>query len=148
MFQKIVVGMDGSPQSEHALNLACDLAKKYDSEIHVVHTPQPQTVAFAMGAVAGYHAVTTMPSHDEVALACEKIVKSAEAVAEKNNLTISQAHTELGDPADQIIACAEGCGADLIVTGRRGLGSVGSLLQGSTSQRVNHLATCACLSVV
>lgn len=148
MFQKIVVGIDGSAQSEHALNLACDLAQKYSSEVHLVHTPQPHTVAFAMGAVAGYHAVTTMPSHDEVNLACEKVVKTAEAIAAKNNLTITQTHTELGEPADRIIACAENCGADLIITGRRGLGGVGSLLQGSTSQRVNHLAKCACLSVV
>ncbi len=66
MFKRIVVGFDGSPESEHALRLACDLAQKYDSEIHLVHTPQPQTVAFAMGAVAGYHAVTTMPSSEEV----------------------------------------------------------------------------------
>ncbi len=148
MFKRIVVGFDGSPESEHALRLACDLAQKYDSEIHLVHTPQPQTVAFAMGAVAGYHAVTTMPSSEEVKKACDKIVNSAKTIAQQNNIKITQAHTELGDPADQIIACAEGCGADLIVTGRRGLGSIGSLLQGSTTQSVNHLAKCACLSIV
>ncbi len=148
MFEKIVVGVDGSPESEHAFSLACDLAQKYNSELHLVHTPQPQTVAFAMGAVAGYHAATTMPSSEEIKMACDKIVSSAEAIAEKNNQKITQTHLERGDPADQIIACAKGCGADLIITGRRGLGSVGSLLQGSTSQRVNHLAKCACMSVV
>lgn len=148
MFEKIVVGLDGSPQSEHAFRLACDLAQKYDSELHVVHTPQPQTVAFAMGAVAGYHAVTTMPSSDEVQEASDKIVNSAREIAQEYGREITQAHTDLGEPADQIIARAEGCGADLIITGRRGLGSIGSLLQGSTSLRVNHLAKCACLSVV
>lgn len=148
MFEKIVVGVDGSPQSEHALRLACDLAQKYNSELHLVHTPQPQTVAFAMGAVAGYHAAMAMPSAEEVNAACEKVVSSAQAIAEKYNQKFAQTHTEPGDPADHIIACAEGCGADLIITGRRGLGSVSSLLQGSTSQRVNHLAKCACLSVV
>lgn len=66
MFSKIVVGIDGSQTSENAVRLACDLAQKYASELHLVHTPQPQTVAFAMGAVAGYHAVTTMPSEQEV----------------------------------------------------------------------------------
>ncbi|ASJ76182.1 universal stress protein [Granulosicoccus antarcticus] len=148
MFEKIVVGIDGSPQSEHALRMACDLAQKYSSELHLVHTPQPQTVAFAMGAVAGYHAAMAMPSLEEVEVACEKIVSSAKAIAEECNQKITQTHTEPGDPADHIIACAESCGADLIITGRRGLGSIGSLLQGSTSQRVNHLAKCACLSVV
>lgn len=148
MFQKIVVGLDGSETSETALRLACDLAQKYDSEIHLVHTPEAKTVAFALGAVAGYHAATTMPSDTEVKEAAEKILNSGKAIAEDCNRVVTQTHMERGNPAEEIIACAKGCGADLIVTGRRGLGSVGSLVQGSTSQRVNHLANCACLSVV
>jgi nucleotide-binding universal stress UspA family protein len=148
MFKKIVVGIDGSETSENALRLACDLAQKYHSKIHLVHTPQPNTVAFALGATAGYHAATTMPSYDEVQKAGEKILNSAKAVAKDCGQVIAQTHMERGDPADQIIACAELCGADLIVTGRRGLGSVGSIVLGSTTQRVNHLAKCACLSVV
>ena len=147
MFKKIVAGLDGSEASEKAFALACDLAQKYDSEIHLVHTPQPQTVAFALGAVAGYHAVTTMPSSDDVNASCEKIRSQGQAIADKYNREITQSHMDRGDPAEQLVACAEGCGADLIVTGRRGLGSVGSLVQGSTTQRVNHLAKCACLSV-
>ena len=148
MFNKIVVGFDGSDASEKSFELACDLAQKYNSEIHVVHTPQPHTVAFAMGAVAGYHAVSTMPSAEEVKASCDKVLSQCESIASKYNQKIAQSHTQRGDPADQIIACAEECGADLIITGRRGLGSVGSLLLGSTTQRVNHLAKCACLSVV
>ena len=147
MFNKIVAGLDGSEASHKAFELACDLAVKYNSEIHLVHTPQPHTVAFAMGAVAGYHAVTTMPSSDEIDKACDKIKNEGQAIADKYNLTIAQAHMERGDPAEQLVACAEACGADLIVTGRRGLGGVSSLVQGSTTQRVNHFAKCACLSV-
>lgn len=148
MFEKIVVGFDGSEMSEHALRLACQLAEKCGSEIHLVHTPQPHTVAFAMGAVAGYHAATTMPSAEEVQQAADKILDAGKAIAKEHNQTIKQTYSESGDPADHIVACAEGCGADLIVTGRRGLGAVGSLLQGSTSLRVNHLAKCPSLTVV
>ena len=53
MFTKIVVGFDGSDSAERVLRLACDISKKNKSEVHLVHTPQPQTVAFAMGAMAG-----------------------------------------------------------------------------------------------
>lgn len=148
MFEKIVVGFDGSETSEHALRLACELAQKCNSEIHLVHTPQPQTVAFAMGAVAGYHAATTMPSPEEVRKASEKIVNSGKAIAKEYGQDIKHSYTESGDPADAIVACAEGCSADLIVTGRRGLGAIGSLVQGSTSLRVNHLAKCPSLSVI
>ena len=148
MFNKIVVGFDGSEMSERALRLACEVARKFKSEIHLVHTPEPHTVAFAMGAVAGYHAVTTMPSADEVKKASDKVVQKAQAIAKEYDQTIQQAHVERGEPADEIVACAEKCGADLIVTGRRGLGAVGSLVQGSTSLRVNHLAKCASMSVL
>lgn len=148
MFKKIVVGIDGSKTSENALRLACDLAKKYKSEIYLVHSPQPQTVAFALGAVAGYHTATTMPSHEEVVSAAEKVLDSAKSIAAEYGQEITKSRMELGDAADEIIACAEECGADLIVTGRRGLGSVSSLVMGSTTQRVNHLAKCACLSIV
>lgn len=148
MFQKIVVGLDGSEASENALRMACDLARKYGSDVHLVHTPQPQTVAFALGAVAGYHTATTMPSADEVRTAGEKILSEGRAVADSCNQAIAETHLEAGDPADNIINYAKACGADLIVTGRRGLGSLGALVQGSTTQRVNHKAECACLSVV
>jgi nucleotide-binding universal stress UspA family protein len=101
-----------------------------------------------MGAVVGYQAATTHPASEDVENVRDRIMNSAQAIAQKNNIKITQTYTEHGNPADQIIACAEGCGADLIVTGRRGLSSIGSLLQGSTTQQVNHLAKCACLSVV
>ena len=147
MIKTIVVGLDGSETSNNALILASDLANKYAANLHLVHAPQPQTVAFAMGAVAGYHAVTTMPSAEEVKEAADRIIEAGIAVAAEHHQTVTHTHVAHGDPADEIVSYAEGCGADLIVTGRRGLGSVGALIQGSTSQRINHLAKCACLSV-
>lgn len=148
MFKNIVVGIDGSESSENALRLACDLAQKYDSEIHLVHTPEPQTVAFATGAIAGYHAVTTMPSDEEVKVAADKIINTGKAIAEECNQTVANTFAERGNPAEKIVEYAENCSADLIVTGRRGLGNIGSLILGSTSLDVNHKANCACLSVV
>jgi len=147
MFGKIVVGLDGSDPSETALRLACDLAQKYNSEIHLIHTPQPQTVAFAMGAVAGYQAVSTMPSDEEVKEAADIILNSGKAIAKTYDVTVAEALMRRGNPVDEIVGCADDCGADLIVTGRRGLGGIGSLIQGSTTQGVNHKAKCACLSV-
>lgn len=148
MFEKIVVGLDGSEMSDNALRMACKLAVTYGSEIHVVHTPQPDTVAFALGAVAGYHAATSMPSPQEVTEAAEKIIESAKAIASEHGQSVASSSIERGEPAHMIVEFAEKCGADLIVTGRRGLGTVGALIQGSTSQHVNHHAKCATLSVV
>ncbi len=148
MFKNIVVGIDGSESSTTALRQACDLAQKYGSKIHLVHTPHPQTVAFALGAAPGYHVATTMPSSEEVEAACEEILSAAKAIAREYDQKITKTYTERGDTAKCIIACADHCEADLIVTGRRGLSNVGSLVLGSTTLKVNHLAKCACMSVV
>ncbi|NKB27933.1 MAG: universal stress protein [Rhodobacteraceae bacterium] len=148
MFKNVVVGIDGSESSENGLRLAFDLAQKYGSEIHLVHTPQPHTVAFALGAVSGYHAATTMPSAEEVQKAGDRILDEGKAIAQELGQTIKHTYMKRGDPADEIIACANNCNADLIVTGRRGLGSVGALVHGSTSLKVSHNAKCACLTVV
>ncbi len=148
MFNKIVVGIDGSETSENALKAAFEMASKFGSELHLIHTPQPKTVDFAMGAVAGYHTVTTMPAPEEVEKAGIKILDSGKDIAKKHGQTIHQTYLGAGDPASEITDCAEKCGADLIVTGRRGLGNLSALIQGSTSLKINHIAKCACLSVI
>ncbi|WP_300037817.1 universal stress protein [uncultured Roseobacter sp.] len=147
MFTRIVVGLDGSEQSDRALGVACDLAQKYGSEIHLVHTPKAETVAFALGAVAGYHAATTMPAPEKVKEAAEKVLASAQENVVGQDLAAEQLHIGATDPADDLVACAEACGADLIVTGRRGLGAVAGTLLGSTSQKISHDAKCAHLTV-
>jgi len=148
MFETIVVGFDGSELAVKALETALDLAKLTGAQVHVVYAPQPHTVAFAMGAVAGYHAVTTMPQPAELELANAAVVAAAEGVAQTKDATIEVIKIMTGDPGDELVRYADMCDADLIVTGRRGLGALGALMQGSTSLRVNHTARCASLSVI
>ncbi len=45
-----------------------------------------------------------------------------------------------GDPASEIISAAGRSGADLIVVGRRGMGSVSRLIFGSVAQKIVQLA--------
>lgn len=148
MFETIVVGLDGSEPSDRAMGVACELAGKFGARVILVHTPQPQTVAFALGATMSYHAVTTMPTEVEVKQAADKIVDAGKAIAEAKGIEIAESHVDRGDPAEQIVKCAERVGADLIVTGRRGLGNLQALVQGSTTQRIGKLSNCSCLSVV
>ena len=148
MFTKIVVGIDGSDTSRNAVRAACDLTKHYGAELHLVHTPQPDTVAFALGAMAEYNMAMTMPSGEDVKEAAEAVLKTSKDLADSQGVSVAQTHITSGEPADEIVGYADEIGAELIVTGRRGLGSVGALIQGSTSLRISHLAKCACLSVV
>ncbi len=148
MFKHIVVGFDGSEHSENALRIACDIAAKYGAEVHVSHTPKHETVSFALGAVAGYHVATTQPKPEDIKAATEKIFAQASTVASACGNTNIVTHQGNGDPAHDTLKCADDCGADLIVTGRRGLGNLGALMMGSTSQHIAHHAKCACMTVM
>ncbi len=52
MFSNIVVAVDGSAPAKNAIQVACDIAKHYNSKIHLVHTPQVDTFAIAVGTSA------------------------------------------------------------------------------------------------
>lgn len=143
MFKKIVVGLDGSKASETGLRLACDLAQKYKAKMHLIYTSQIETVAYAM-ASGGAAIPPVQTQLDAVGI---RLLEKGEIITKECGLKSVETHLAHGNSADQILLCAEECNADLIVTGRRGLGSVASILIGSTSQRISHLAKCAYLSV-
>ncbi|MFK7880339.1 universal stress protein [Roseobacter sp.] len=148
MFKTITVGFDGSRPSENALRLACDMASKYDSDVHVLHTPKPETVAFAMGAVAGYHVATTMPSSEDVAKSAQKLLDQAKEIAADSGQPNIVTEVGDGDAAESLLEHAKAVNSDLIVTGRRGLGNLSALVLGSTSQRVGRMASCAHMTVM
>ncbi len=145
MFKKIVVGLDGSKASEAGLRLACDMAQKYEAKLHLVHTPQMEAVAYAAMAPC---MVTVTPVQNELDAAGERVLEAGEAMAKDCGLSAVETHLTHGNAADGVLECAEKYGADLIITGRRGLGRVACLLLGSTSQRISHLSKCAYMSVV
>lgn len=147
MFDTILVGVDGSDASDKAVRMACDLAQKYGSELHLQHSPQPETAAYASASIAGFATVADMPTIEELDKAGEEVLAAATALAKASGHENATTHLLRGDPADQLIECAAMVGADLIVTGRRGLGNLAGMVLGSTSQRISHHAKCAYLTV-
>jgi nucleotide-binding universal stress UspA family protein len=55
--------------------------------------------------------------------------------------------TEQGDPANAIVEHCKASDVDLIVKGRRRLGTLASLAMGSVSNKVAHAADSACMIV-
>ena len=143
MFEKIVVGVDGSEQSTSALVTACDIATKYGSKLYLVHSPELETTGIAVGSGA----VEIKPEPDVIAAAGEKVMTAAKDKATEAGCPPTQCVVGNENPAVEILKCAEEIDANLIVLGRRGLGSITSLLLGSVSQQVSHEAKCACMTV-
>lgn len=143
MFKNIVVAVDGSDHAKIALNIACDLSRTYEGAVHIVHAPFVETVAYATGSGV----VEIAPSHDEVMKAGREVMEDAVARCKTMDIAPKTKTVKTGDTKAVILGVVEDTGADLVVMGRRGLGSIGSLILGSTSLRVAHDAPCAVLTV-
>jgi nucleotide-binding universal stress UspA family protein len=145
MLRKILVAVDGSEYSKKALELACELAGKFDGSIHIVHVPQGSAADRVM--VLGGASVMIHAGREEIEKAGRTLIDAAkEFAADKLPGKVT---TELrgGDPADQIVKTAEEHASDCIVLGNRGLGDFGGLLLGSVSHKVSHSAPCTCITV-
>ena len=143
MFKTIIAAIDGSDPSKHALTTACELAKTFDADLHLVHTPQIDTTMVAVG----YSVVELPLTTQMIEEAGKAVMEAAVAQAKDVGVTVTSTHTLSGDPTDQILNTAKLNDADLIVMGRRGLGSVASVFLGSVSQKVSHGAECSVLTV-
>jgi nucleotide-binding universal stress UspA family protein len=143
MFSNIVVAVDQSEHAMRALAAACNLAKHYDSKLHLLHSPQlaPQALAVGAGAYVAY------ATPEEVAAAGAAVMAVAVKQAETMGITPASQNIGEGAAAEDTIALADKLSADLIVVGRRGLGGFGSMMLGSTSLKIAHLAPCAILTV-
>jgi len=145
MLKNILVPIDGSEYSQKALEFACELADKFDGNLHLVHVPQGSAADRVM--VLGGAAVMLHAGRNEIEAAGRSLMEAARQAAE--DCAPGRVTTELraGDPADEIVKSAKDTSADCIVIGSRGLGDFGGLLLGSVSHKVNHTAPCTCITV-
>ncbi|WP_370400517.1 universal stress protein [Sulfitobacter sp. JB4-11] len=147
MISSIVVGFDGSEAAERALRMGCELSQKFGSRIEVSHTPLDETVTFAAEAISGFYVGPSAAQEQLLREAAEEMGARAKAVAAKAGVPDIEVHIGHGDPVEAVLGRAKTANADLIVTGRRGLGSVTGLFLGSTSQSISKKAICACMTV-
>ena len=131
--KRIVVGVDGSPSSVHALEWAIHQAELTGDVIEAGH-------AWHFPSIYGMP-VADVP--DFAGLAAEILDKS---IAEARNATDQNVPVEIrpvvveGNPAQALLDMAKG--ADLLVVGSRGHGGFTGALLGSVSQHVVHHAPC------
>lgn len=136
---RIVVGVDGGANSRRALGLAMNLAEESGGEVVVVHSWE---IPFAYDPVAltasGWQPQEELFEEQSEKLVAELVADVVDERREDSDVTISVVRTK-SSPADALLEAATG--ADAIVVGSRGRGSVRGLLLGSVSQTVLHHAT-------
>jgi nucleotide-binding universal stress UspA family protein len=136
----ILLAVDGSEEASAAARTAVELAERTDSELHVVHVGEVRPVSHPERR--GYHARYEQLQEETRRLLEEQVdeVKSAGG-------TVSRAHLRMGRPDEEIVLLGEEIGADLIVTGSRGLGGMRRALMGSASDSIVRHAHCPVLVV-
>jgi nucleotide-binding universal stress UspA family protein len=147
MITSIVVGIDGSDAADRALRMACGIAKQFGAALQIIHTPRDETVVYAAEAISGFYVGPNVAHQQLLREAAEKLGEKARAIALQEGLESVEVHIGHGDPARDVLDRAEAVGAELVVTGRRGLGNLGALVLGSTSHQISKNAKCACLTV-
>jgi nucleotide-binding universal stress UspA family protein len=176
MMQRVLVALDGSDHARRALELACEVAEKFDAELLAVHvvSRKPLSDDERRMAAVEFHAEITRGFDPTVLIDArsdsrllgqrlaeqaaetgrrfrwamgERMLADAGAIAREVGVGTVRPHLAEGDPADVILHLVGSECVDLVVMGRRGLGDLTGLLLGSVSHKVTHLADCACLTV-
>jgi nucleotide-binding universal stress UspA family protein len=174
MFQTIVAATDGSEHAHKAMDLASDLATKYEARLILVHVlqqadiPEPVRRLLEVEHMAeprpserpptGDYSVmlaSTMDRGSQASLALRRvfdawgkqILEAAESRARERGVRDVITVLQEGDPVDRILECAEREGADLLVVGSRGLSDLKGLFLGSVSHKLSQLARCTCITV-
>ena len=137
MFERIVVGTDGSDTAAEAVNQAIQLAKMSGAKLDIVSAFEPvgQSRLREEGSeIPGDVAYAVGPRED-----VNTILEAAAGPALKEDLEV-ETHSREGDPADAILDVAEEIKADLIVVGNKGMTGARRFLLGSVPNKISHHA--------
>ena len=125
----IVIATDGSPQAREAVEYGLELAASENAKAVLLQVmPPTDWTRLDRGA-------SLKPLAEEMRLRdAPALVEAAELAAERGVPFTTE--VVAGRPADEIVTFADSIGADLIVIGSRGRGSMAGVLLGSVSRDV------------
>lgn len=130
MFDTVVVATDGSDSVGRAVQIAIDLAARFDAAVHALYVIDDDEVGSSPEAVRE-DLRDVLDERGSQAL--EDIVDLAEERDDELDVT---AEVREGRPADEIIEYARSIDAGVVVTGTRGRHGENRFLIGSVAERV------------
>ncbi|MGH2957946.1 MAG: universal stress protein [Solirubrobacterales bacterium] len=139
MFDRIVVGTDGSETAGEAVREAIELAKMSKGKLEIVsaYEPVPQDrLKQETEGISGDVSHIVNPRED-----VQLILDKAAAEAKKAKVDVVT-HPREGDPADAILDVAEENNADLVVVGNKGMTGARRFLLGSVPNKISHHSPC------
>lgn len=175
MIKTIVVPTDGSDHAMKAVDLAADIAGKYNARLVLLHvllreaTPgqlrdllsgtnvpkdvldeleQLENMPIEAAAMGGMNAPVFVPAPPDLLKKIGDLIgEKAKNAAQGHGISDVELCVADGRPSEQILELADREKADMIVMGNRGFGDLKGLLLGSVSHKVSHLSKCTCVTV-
>ncbi|OGL39435.1 MAG: hypothetical protein A2043_06030 [Candidatus Schekmanbacteria bacterium GWA2_38_9] len=139
MFKKILIANDGSDGAKHALQVAIDLSKKYNADLHSISVEEgvPHYAA-TIGEVEEFKQETNNYFR--------KVNEEAVEMAKKEGVKL---HTKVlpGHEVETVINYAKDGKFDLLVIGFMGHSKIFGRVWGSTSQNITKLSPCTVIVV-
>lgn len=135
MSKPVIVGVDGSESSNHAVVWAANTAQLTGSDLVVVGVYEPQVGGYAASSLAytgDLVAILKQAAEDTVAAAVQLARTTAPSVQVSGRVVA-------GTPTS--VLTHESAGAAMVVVGSRGLGAIRGLIAGSVSTGVAAHAT-------
>ncbi|WP_066418056.1 universal stress protein [Halorubrum aethiopicum] len=130
MFDTIVVATDGSDSVGRAVDVAIDVAARFDAAVHALYVLDTGEVESSPDEVRD-DLRDALDDHGERALAA--VVESG---AERDDGLDVVTEVREGRPAREIVSYADEIDADLVVTGTRGRHGENRFLIGSVAENV------------
>jgi nucleotide-binding universal stress UspA family protein len=146
MIKNIIVATDGSAAANRAVDLAADMAAKYECSLTILNVVRDMQLPPELVKMAQVENLSLRDGGLLKFLAEKVLTKAAERAKKKGAKEVRTAVVQ-GDPATAIIKQAKRRKADLIIMGTRGLGKVKEAFLGSVSRKVCNLSQMNCLTV-
>ena len=124
---KILVALDGSKNSQRALDMGIYLARK--SDIKLIG------ITIISNIPKKYHHLSY--PEKRVLLVADKMMESAKRKCAQNGILFER-KIDFGDPGPKITKFAESLNFDIVIIGTRGMSGIKEKLLGSVSNHVVH----------
>ncbi|MBB5335741.1 universal stress protein [Pectinatus brassicae] len=139
-FKSILVPIDGSAHSEHALQQAKYIAGLSNAALTILYVIDLNTAVTAFERLSMN---TYIP--DDIDAQGKEVLEKAKGII--GDLPNTDYELRVGDPAKIILSYSKDKNMDLIVMGSRGLGAIKQIIMGSVSQYLATHAECPVLVV-
>jgi nucleotide-binding universal stress UspA family protein len=140
IFGHILVATDFTESAQRALDLAVEVARKFEAELTLVHCWEAPSYAYGGGLYVPVDLVTPIELGASRALE-EALIELKKRVPEARSVLRS------GTAWEEILVAAEQIHADLIIVGTHGRRGLNRALLGSVAEKVVRMAKVPVLTV-